>query len=91
MCAIKCRLTGILHLLQISRRELENIQQGKGKITRLHTKLSRLTQVGSQHAVTPDLVNPHVNSQRGQQPRELYQQKLRCIKRVPDCTSAFVA
>ncbi|DBA78827.1 TPA: hypothetical protein ACH3X1_008720 [Trebouxia sp. C0004] len=30
---------------RISRRELENIQQGKGKITRLHTKLSRLTQV----------------------------------------------
>ena len=33
--------------LQISRRELENIQQGKGKISRLHTKLSRLTQVST--------------------------------------------
>ena len=31
--------------LQISRRELENIQQGKSRITRLHAKLSRLTQV----------------------------------------------
>jgi uncharacterized membrane protein len=47
MCATKCRLDGTVHVLQISRRELENIQQGKGKITRLHTKLSRLTQVGS--------------------------------------------
>lgn len=31
--------------LQISRKELENIQQGKSRITRLHAKLSRLTQV----------------------------------------------
>ncbi|KAL3150298.1 hypothetical protein ABBQ32_000147 [Trebouxia sp. C0010 RCD-2024] len=30
---------------RISRRELENIQQGKSRITRLHAKLSRLTQV----------------------------------------------
>ena len=51
MCATKCRLDGSVQLLQISRRELENIQQGKGKITRLHTKLSRLTQVGSQYAI----------------------------------------
>jgi len=47
MYAIDCRLNNTVHLLQISRRELENIQQGKGKITRLHTKLSRLTQVSS--------------------------------------------
>ncbi len=60
MCATNCSFNNTVHLLQISRRELENIQQGKGKITRLHTKLSRLTQVGSQHAITPDLLNQHV-------------------------------